>query len=353
MAIRQRGASWQADVTVSGKRVRQDFTTKEAAERWEAEARAAVLNGRPVPAGREVTGEGKTWALGTAVEEAGKKLWSDGKRHGHLARTVYCPAALEFFGTEKPLDDINAEALDEYVEHLRDEEGNAPATINRKLSALSSVMRFAYDRERMGRLPRLPRQREDNLRLHWIEKDEETLMLDTLRLWGKDDHADAVEVLADTGLRCGELWRLTRQDVRNRALTVWQSKNGKPRTVPLTERAEAVLKRRMIRTKHGETLFPFDNDWMRNTWDRLRAKLGHAEHAWFTPHILRHTCACRLAMKGAHLLAIKDWLGHSSVVVTQRYAVVAPSALRDAARMLDNFNSAAPPSAEEARSGSA
>lgn len=38
-----------------------------------------------------------------------------------------------------------------------------------------------------------------------------------------------------------------------------------------------------------------------------------------TPHTLRHTYAFRLAKAGVPIIAISKLLGHSSIVVTQRY----------------------------------
>ena len=52
-------------------------------------------------------------------------------------------------------------------------------------------------------------------------------------------------------------------------------------------------------------------------------------------HVLRHTFASHLAMQGASMKVIQDLLGHASIVMTMRYAHLAPEVARDAVRLLD------------------
>ena len=52
-------------------------------------------------------------------------------------------------------------------------------------------------------------------------------------------------------------------------------------------------------------------------------------------HVLRHTFASHLAMRGAPLKAIQDLLGHATIQMTMRYAHLAPEVARDAVRLLD------------------
>ena len=44
---------------------------------------------------------------------------------------------------------------------------------------------------------------------------------------------------------------------------------------------------------------------------------------WVTPHILRHTFASQLAIKGVSIFKISKWLGHSDVKTTMIYAHLA------------------------------
>ena len=53
-------------------------------------------------------------------------------------------------------------------------------------------------------------------------------------------------------------------------------------------------------------------------------------------HVLRHTFCSHLAMRGAVPKAIQELAGHTTLTVTLRYMHLAPSALRDAIRLLDD-----------------
>jgi len=61
-------------------------------------------------------------------------------------------------------------------------------------------------------------------------------------------------------------------------------------------------------------------------------KAGMRKIGW---HVLRHTFATHLAMRGVPLTTIQTLLGHSTITTTMRYAHVAPSTLRAAIDMLD------------------
>jgi len=55
----------------------------------------------------------------------------------------------------------------------------------------------------------------------------------------------------------------------------------------------------------------------------------------FTFHDLRHTCAAWLVTGGAPLAEIRDLLGHSKIMMTERYAHLAPENLRTTVGRLD------------------
>ena len=68
----------------------------------------------------------------------------------------------------------------------------------------------------------------------------------------------------------------------------------------------------------------------------MRKDLGKADDESFTPHILRHTCASRLVQAGVNLQTVCEWLGHSSIDMTMRYAHLAPDHLQDALSVLED-----------------
>ncbi len=82
-------------------------------------------------------------------------------------------------------------------------------------------------------------------------------------------------------------------------------------------------------------LFPLaTNDWMHNAWMRVRFLMGMDGDPQFVPHMLRHTCATRLAQRGVSMPVIKEWMGHTTIITTSRYTHFAPSDLQGAAALL-------------------
>jgi integrase len=295
----------------------------------------ALAKQRELKAGEPSAPAAEVWTLQRALDTTVRVAWAD-TRGEHTAQ-VNAQSALDHFGPETTLDRITTDALDEYVQALKDE-GLANGTINRKLAALSKVLTVAVDRRGLAFKPKLPRLREGVGRIRYLTADEERVLLGLLGQWSMPDHVDAITVLVDTGLRVGELFRLTARDVdqRQRLLHVWENKADHPRSVPLTKRAYEVIKRRMHGAAYGgPDLFPYNHDWLRRPWDRAKVTMGLGDDKQFVPHTLRHTCASRLVQRSVPLKVVQEWMGHKTIQVTMRYAHLAPANLLAAVQALE------------------
>jgi integrase len=57
-------------------------------------------------------------------------------------------------------------------------------------------------------------------------------------------------------------------------------------------------------------------------------------------HVLRHSFASHLVMRGAPLKAVQELLGHATIDMTMRYAHLSPAAKNEAIALLDGTNMA-------------
>jgi integrase len=324
--IRLRGDRYFVDVTWKGLRSTATCATLEEAVAKQAELRHALMTGA-APAK-----EGAAWTVGQAWERTFNIAWKGGR--SERAMLIMKGAIMSYWGEGTLLSSIDTDALDAWCETL-ERAGNSNATINRKLAALSKMMTIAYDRGGLRAKPKFPRRKEPVGRIRFITETEERQIITLLQQYGKHDALDAIIVLLDTGMRCGELWNLEGRDVdlRQGVLAIWQTKADLPRSVPMTQRVRGIIETRMRQGK-GK-LFPFDNWWLRPIWQRLKMAMGLENDDQFVPHVLRHTCASRLVQRGVPIPVVQAWLGHKTISITMRYAHLAPKNLLDAVHVLE------------------
>lgn len=201
------------------------------------------------------------------------------------------------------------------------------ATLNRYLSALSSVITWAIRRRVAPKgfdhpVRRVELEDEAPGKVRFLSDDERARLLEACKA-SKWPRLYLLVLLAlTTGARKGELLGLRWRDVDTalRTIHVGRSKNGDPKVLPLVPAAVEQLER--FRGAPGALVFPsrlhpdrpmhFEARWVQ----ALRA----ARVRNFRFHDCRHSCASFLAQRGATLLEIADLLGHRQISMTQRYA---------------------------------
>jgi site-specific recombinase XerD len=318
-----------------GQRFRRNFDSEAEARLWEAEARAALMAGRkPEMGDSAIRDMDRPRTLGELLAVVQRDHWAHCKAPEVAA--LNARTCLGILGDHTLIEKVRLEHVDKIVERLR-AQGLSNATINRKVSALSKMLNFAFEREwRSSASPRFRRLKESEHRIRYLDESEEGEMINFFRRIGNDDMADFVAVDLDTGLRVGEMLRLTGRDV-DAVLSVWMSKSGKPRSVPLTTRARTILERRKDRlARTSDLLFPgMTNFTVSHYWRRMRDHLDLLDDAQFVPHAMRHTFGSRLAMRGVDARRIMELMGHCNLVVTQRYMHLSRSSLEAAISALD------------------
>jgi integrase len=142
-----------------------------------------------------------------------------------------------------------------------------------------------------------------------------------------------------TGARYGELatMRVGDFDVAAGTIHIPRSKSGKPRHIFLTAEGQKFFTSIAAQQPPGALLFvKMDGKPWGNT-HQVRPMREASERAGIEPaisfHILRHTYASRLAMRGVALNVIAAQLGHSDTRMTERhYAHLAPSYIGETIR---------------------
>lgn len=172
-------------------------------------------------------------------------------------------------------------------------------------------------------MPKMPKQKPRDHRIRFMSTEEEHNFIQAMRSRGYNKQADAVLVLLYTGFRCGELWKLEVRDVDmvNNIITTWETKTGRSRSVPIVPCIREILKNHCEGKSDRDLVFEGGcREWLQYSWRVCKSDIGLADDDQFVPHMLRHSCATRLSQQGVSLPVIKNWLGHSCIATTMRYA---------------------------------
>lgn len=280
-------------------------------------------------------------SLTTSLYETYDRVWVQQKSHVETLKRVRKIAKDEGL---VDVGQISYQWLVLMVERLR-AKGNAPGTINRKLAAIRKTLSEDTKLGHIEKVPPMPIQREIKTKLRWLTQEEENrLVIAAHEVW---DGADAeffgplVQALCFTGARIGEFTRAMRdRTYSNQQISFEDTKNGRDRAVPLLPETlvqiEACSKwfAEMDERHAADRKNPYvTTAYLSKRFERLRNAAGMPD---VSLHTLRHTCASRLAQAGVDLYRVRDWLGHTSITTTERYAHLAPSSLDSAALALRN-----------------
>lgn len=287
--------------------------------------------------------------LGDALEHCKATRWAHARSSHHAIRNAR--DAVEHIGPSTRLIEIDVTTIREYRDHLAEMRGISPATVNRKLSALSVLLTEAYEKGAISTVPKARRMRESRGRTRWLNDREIEKLLAAMRyLYDAGDGGETSRLtvfLLNSGLRVGqEALNIQKDDLRaleggRSAIYVPDGKGGRPRLVPLTGHAVDAIRQQVSETpKERSKVWTLAYYTYRRRFLRACEQAG-ADLDDVTIHTLRHTCASRLAQQGVPLQVIKDWLGHAAIATTMRYAHLATEHLVGAADVMDRVNSGA------------
>ena len=334
MPVKPRGKAWQADVNHKGRRFRIDFSTEGEARAWEAESKKRLKQGL-MPFGYEDTTTGAHITLAQLYKQTYERFWHGAR--GEKALSHNGRAVRDIIGPDRPVARIGEADISRLVVALK-KHGNSNATINRKLAALSKMLRYGQRLGYLDRVPPIDKTKEPEGRFLWWDNELEANVLEAFHRLGRNEMVDFCALATDTGCRVGEMLRIERDHIvqsdSRPLLMVWQSKSGKARSIPLTSRAFSILNRRVVANQRA---FPeLTQNRVSRFWGQMLTALETEVAVRVgTPHTMRHTFCSRLVQRGVDLATVKQLAGHSSIVVTMRYAHLSKRSMETAIEALE------------------
>jgi integrase len=124
-----------------------------------------------------------------------------------------------------------------------------------------------------------------------------------------------IQLAVETGMRRSELlaMRWHDLDLEGRTVLLRNTKNGHPRTVPLSPRALDILRGT---PRAGDTVFVVSANALRLAWERLRRRAGVSGVRF---HDLRHEAVSRFFEKGLNMPEVAAISGHRDPRMLMRY----------------------------------
>jgi len=260
------------------------------------------------------------------------------ERRQFLAHTIasYTLALRRFF-TEVavPLAQVSFREVDQFVEHQH-QHGRAWATINRRLNALKHFFDFCLDQQWVAGNPVKPS--------HFVRRGRplpKALSREQVqRLFAQIAHPmdrALFLVILRCGLRVSEVAQLKLEQIdwEQQALHVVQGKGRKDRRVYMSP--DTVVSLHACLAQHPGERTKGSVFWHRKRQGQLLSVKAiqkkmerYAKAAGITASCqsVRHTFASNLLEHGAEVVAIRDFLGHSQISSSERYAKISSQKIK-------------------------
>ena len=239
-----------------------------------------------------------------------------------------------YAGCEATFEAIDAEVVRRF---LGDQKGVSDKTLCNYHTALSSLWTWAVDnnlaKEHVVRKIRRPTYVTPQIVP--FSETEITKILKACRY--RRDRA-VVMVLLDTGMRAAELTNLDIDDWVDQSLRIRCGKGKKSRIVPVSEPTEKAIYRQLLKRKIGHAgvsggaaLFASNISGKRLRYTALSSLMDRLESYASVDdvhcHRFRHTFAINFLRNGGDIFTLKRILGHSTLMMVQRYLDIAQSDL--------------------------
>jgi site-specific recombinase XerD len=247
--------------------------------------------------------------------------------------------------TALSLEDLTADILRDFLDHLERVRKNSVPTRNARLAAIHAFFNYLASIdprhiEQAQTILAIPFKRTSRHVAKYLERDEVLKIfagIDGRTLQGQRDDA-LLRLLYNTGMRVQELVDLDVSHLRfSRPSSVRIfGKGRKERTCPLWKETVAAIKayleKRNVRLDDATPLFVNRDDHrltrfgVRYIIARRVSDVANSCPSLLTktvtPHTIRHTTAMHLLQSNVDLNMIRSWLGHASIETTNGYVEI-------------------------------
>lgn len=220
-----------------------------------------------------------------------------------------------------------------------------PSSVNMSMVVLMTMLRYAAELELIENAPMLKRMKSKPLKRAKRYSDEELAQFLLAAANTGDPHVLLAALLgADQGMRCSEIVTLEREDIDfkrmeitiKRGLSLNQpgsTKGGNVRTIPMTMRVAQAVRSAPASVVVPQVVWRIGRKGQerytaRRLYDAFLVAQSAAGLKLVGTHILRHTCASRLADRGASQAQIACYLGQVKASTADIYTHVSADGVR-------------------------
>ena len=336
------GAVWHANFQLDGKQRRPSLKTrsKKEARRLAILLEADLLSGR-------YAGLAKAPAVATVVTAYMAYIRTEGRAAKTISKCDLTFRRLEKLCGEwkvRTIADVNLALVDAY-RAMRVEAGAKPKTVHNETVIVRQLVNFARRRDMVQKDPlkgmklRNPKPTRQPC---WTREECDRILAacDVQR-------RPPLALLAETGMRIGELKHLTWQDIdfdhgvlHVREKEGWKPKTGDQRIIPVSPAARAVLeglgrRSRWVFTAPRSGKYPAGDHQLSERrllqyLKRVLKRLGLPGHL----HTFRHTFISHALMQGTPEAIVRQWVGHVDREVLKLYTHINDAASQAAMQRL-------------------
>jgi integrase len=328
-SIRQRDGKFQVRIIRKGHgALSKTFTNRGDALKWARATEVEIERGAIQTHTRSIT-------LRDAIERYRRER-TPHKKSARSERYLLSAWGKSLFaGT--PLNRIRPAQIAEWRD-ARTAAGASAQTVRNHLTALSSVFQVAITEwghdDLSNPVRRIRRPPPPRARTRRVTPDEiEAIKAHT----ESKDLPDLIDLAVETAMRLGEAVSVTvgSVDLKNRTLTLSDTKNGHSRIVPLSRRATNILEARIASASpHVSKLFPITAQAATVAFRRaaLRAVRTHRLELSTSPqetylndlrfHDLRREATSRLFERGLSVMEVSSITGHRVLEMLRRYTAL-------------------------------